>query len=97
MEAPLPKRVPWENCPDRPEFYGKEYHGIMGHKEATLLLENEVNGAFLIRKGNQFNDFYTLTWRYYITVFVLFCKALPNLEFITNPIYLIFTKRNILN
>ncbi|KAL0818400.1 hypothetical protein ABMA28_008872 [Loxostege sticticalis] len=64
MEAPLPKRISCENCPDRPEFYGKEYHGIMGHKEATLLLENEPNGAFLIRKGNQYNDFYTLTWRF---------------------------------
>ncbi|CAG9791575.1 unnamed protein product [Diatraea saccharalis] len=64
MEAPLPKRINCENCPDRPEFYGKEYHGIMGHKEATLLLENEPNGAFLIRKGNQYNDFYTLTWRF---------------------------------
>ncbi|KAG6449749.1 hypothetical protein O3G_MSEX006242 [Manduca sexta] len=64
MEAPLPKRVACDNCPDRPEFYGKEYHGIMGHKEATLLLENEPNGAFLIRKGKQSNDFYTLTWRF---------------------------------
>lgn len=64
MEAPLPKRVSCENCFDRPEFYGKEYHGIVGHKEATALLENEPNGAFLIRKGNQYNDFYTLTWRF---------------------------------
>ncbi|KPI98819.1 N-chimaerin [Papilio xuthus] len=63
LEAPTPKRLICENCPDRPEFYGKEYHGIMGHKEASLLLENESNGAFLIRKGNQHNDFFTLTWR----------------------------------
>lgn len=66
MEAPVPKRIPCENCPDRPEFYGKEYHGLIGHKEATSLLENEPNGAFLIRKGNQYNDFYTLTFRYYL-------------------------------
>lgn len=65
MEAPLPKWINCENCPDRPSFYGKEYHGVMGHKEATLLLENEPNGAFLIRKGNNNNDFYTLTWRYW--------------------------------
>ncbi|XP_053617024.1 beta-chimaerin [Plodia interpunctella] len=64
MEAPLPKRLVCDNCPDRPEFYGKEYHGVMGHKEATSLLEEEPNGAFLIRKGNQYNDFYTLTWRF---------------------------------
>ncbi|XP_049879517.1 beta-chimaerin [Pectinophora gossypiella] len=64
VEAPAPKRVICENCPDRPEFYGKEYHGVMGHKEATLLLEGEPNGAFLIRKGNEYNDFYTLTWRF---------------------------------
>ncbi|XP_013167709.1 PREDICTED: beta-chimaerin [Papilio xuthus] len=64
LEAPTPKRLICENCPDRPEFYGKEYHGIMGHKEASLLLENESNGAFLIRKGNQHNDFFTLTWRF---------------------------------
>ncbi|CAG4932391.1 unnamed protein product [Colias eurytheme] len=64
MEAPLPKRIMCENCPNRPEFYGKEYHGIMGHKEATLLLEDEPNGAFLIRKGNEYNDFYTLSWKF---------------------------------
>lgn len=63
MEAPKPKRVICENLVDRPEFYGKEYHGILGHKEATKLLENEPNGAFLTRKGNSYNDFYTLTWR----------------------------------
>lgn len=63
LEAPKPYRIICENCTDKPEFYGKEYHGIMGHKEATLRLENEPNGAFLIRKGNEFNDFYTLTWR----------------------------------
>ncbi|XP_059052932.1 beta-chimaerin [Achroia grisella] len=64
LEAPLPKRIICENCPDRPEFYGKEYHGVVGHKEATLLLENEPNGAYIIRKGNQCNDFYTLTLRF---------------------------------
>ncbi|CAK1590144.1 unnamed protein product [Parnassius mnemosyne] len=64
LEAPIPKRITCENCPDRPEFYGKEYHGILGHKEASSLLENEPNGAFLIRKGNEHNDFYTLTWRF---------------------------------
>ncbi|CAG9559189.1 unnamed protein product [Danaus chrysippus] len=64
MEAPTPKRIICENCPNRPEFYGKEYHGVMGHKEATLLLEDEPNGAFLIRKGNELNDFYTLSWRF---------------------------------
>lgn len=63
MEAPTPKRVVCDDCPDRPEFYGKEYHGIMGHREAASFLENEPNGAFLIRKGNDINDFYTLTWR----------------------------------
>lgn len=63
LEAPSPKRIVCEDCPDRPEFYGLEYHGVMGHKEATLLLEGEPNGAFLIRKGNELNDFYTLTWR----------------------------------
>lgn len=61
MEAPKPKRLLCDNVEDRPEFYGREYHGIMSHKEATVLLENEPNGAFLIRKGSQCNDFYTLT------------------------------------
>ncbi|KAI8442042.1 hypothetical protein MSG28_005682 [Choristoneura fumiferana] len=64
LEAPKPYCIICDNCTDKPEFYGKEYHGIMGHKEATLRLENEPNGAFLIRKGNEFNDFYTLTWRF---------------------------------
>lgn len=61
MEAPKPKRVVCDNLEDRPEFYGREYHGVMSHKEATAILENEPNGAFLIRKGSQNNDFYTLT------------------------------------
>ncbi|KAM3964032.1 rho GTPase activating protein at 5A [Aphomia sociella] len=64
LEAPIPKIIVCENCPDKPEFYGKEYHGLLGHKEATVLLENEPNGAFLIRRGNPYNDFYTLTWRF---------------------------------
>ncbi|XP_047516418.1 N-chimaerin [Pieris napi] len=64
IEAPQPKRIICEKYPDRPEFYGKEYHGIMGHKEATAILQDEPNGTFLIRKGNEFNDFYTLTWRF---------------------------------
>ncbi|KAI8442044.1 hypothetical protein MSG28_005684 [Choristoneura fumiferana] len=64
LEAPKPYCIICDNCTDKPEFYGKEYHGIMGHKEATLRLENEPNGAFLIRKGNEFNEFYTLTWRF---------------------------------
>ncbi|XP_052738769.1 beta-chimaerin [Bicyclus anynana] len=64
LEAPVPKRVICENCPERPEFYGKEYHGVMGHKEAALILDGESNGSFLIRKGNESNDFYTLSWRF---------------------------------
>ncbi|KAG7303356.1 hypothetical protein JYU34_011846 [Plutella xylostella] len=64
MEAPKPKRIVCEDCADRPEFYGKEYHGVMGHKEATSLLDGEPDGAFLIRKGNSMNDFFTLTWRF---------------------------------
>lgn len=87
MEAPTPKRVVCDDCPDRPEFYGKEYHAIMGHKEAATLLEDEPNGAFLIRKGNEINDFYTLTWRWvfflilssaeYIYVLCAFLDQLP--------------------
>ena len=61
LEAPKPKRVVCDKSDDRPEFYGREYHGVMSHKEATSVLENEPNGAFLIRKGSQGNDFYTLT------------------------------------
>ncbi|KAF9417389.1 hypothetical protein HW555_005486 [Spodoptera exigua] len=64
MEAPKPKRVVCDNLEDRPEFYGREYHGVMSHKEATAILENEPNGAFLIRKGSQNNDFYTLTLKF---------------------------------
>ncbi|XP_075983372.1 rho GTPase activating protein at 5A [Anticarsia gemmatalis] len=64
MEAPKPKRVTCDDLSDRPEFYGREYHGIMSHKEATMVLENEPNGAYLIRKGSQSNDFYTLTLKF---------------------------------
>ncbi|GBP00581.1 N-chimaerin [Eumeta japonica] len=64
MEAPKPKKIICDKCLDKPHFYGKEYHGIMGHKEATALLDEQPNGAFLIRKGNEYNDFYTLTWRF---------------------------------
>lgn len=64
LEAPKPKRIICNNCVDRPKFYGNEYHGILDHRKAALLLESEPNGSFLTRKGNQFNDFYTLTWRF---------------------------------
>ncbi|KAJ8712771.1 hypothetical protein PYW08_008075 [Mythimna loreyi] len=64
LEAPKPKRVVCDNLDERPEFYGREYHGVISHKEATLILENEPNGAFLIRKGSQGNDFYTLTLKF---------------------------------
>lgn len=64
MEAPKPKRVMCEEPSERPEFYGKEYHGIMSHKRATTVLDNEPNGAYLIRKGSQSNDFYTLTLKF---------------------------------
>lgn len=64
MQAPKPKRIICNNCPNRPSFYGKEFHGILGHKEASLLLDGEPDGAFLIRKGNEFNEFHTLTFRW---------------------------------
>lgn len=65
LEAPKPKIIPCKNSGVvRPSFYGKEYHGVISHKEAALKLEEEPNGAFLIRKGSETNDFYTLTWRF---------------------------------
>lgn len=33
----------------------------MGHQEANKLLHDSVDGTYLIRRGSNCNDFYTLT------------------------------------
>ncbi|XP_026467095.1 beta-chimaerin [Ctenocephalides felis] len=63
LSAPIPNALFRTNDLElgAPNFYGYEYHGIMGHQEANKLLHDSVDGTYLIRRGSNCNDFYTLT------------------------------------
>ncbi|XP_005188297.1 N-chimaerin [Musca domestica] len=72
LEAPTPKPLytnkfltnHFENEEKIPNFYGSEYHGCMSHKEAEELLNNKVDGSFLVRKSPGAADYYTLSVRF---------------------------------
>lgn len=36
---------------DAPDFYGFEYHGVLGHREADLLFCGKPEGSYLVRKS----------------------------------------------
>lgn len=53
-EAPRPhpiNRCDTKVIADCPDFYGLEYHGVIGHREAELLFQGEPEGSYLIRKS----------------------------------------------
>lgn len=65
LEAPTPKPLHRNrDLEDTPTFYGQEYHGLMGHQEVEKLLENAVDGTYLIRKSPTADDYYTLSVRF---------------------------------
>lgn len=66
LDAPSPIPI---LCPrvltNRPDFLGADYHGQISNKQAAELLENEGEGAYLVRSSPHSNgEFYTLTLKY---------------------------------
>lgn len=64
LEAPTPKAVLCHNEVDCPIFYGYEYHGIMDHKQSEMILDNTMDGSYLVRKSPGSSDYYTLSVRF---------------------------------
>lgn len=72
LEAPTPKPIhcnkflanAYERDEKIPNFYGLEYHGRMGHLEAEKILNNKVDGTFLLRRSPTARDYYTLSLRF---------------------------------
>ncbi|XP_063708308.1 beta-chimaerin [Culicoides brevitarsis] len=77
-EAPRPipvLRSESKEIADAPDFYGLDYHGVLGHREADALLHDKPEGSYLVRKSpnrknrtdensdNQ-NSFYTLCFKF---------------------------------
>ncbi len=54
MRACLKQKVP-----DRPPFYGLEYHGMISRQESEQLLGSD-DGNFLVRESNNPPGSYTL-------------------------------------
>lgn len=65
LDAPKPKAVVCTVAtPDRPNFYGLEYHGDINHKRTEEIFKNRDDGEFLVRKSPGSVDFYTLSMRF---------------------------------
>lgn len=67
MQLEAPKPIPilcTKTIPDRPNFYGLEYHGEIGHKGTEKIFQNREDGVFLVRKSPRTVDFYTLSMRF---------------------------------
>lgn len=52
------------STPDRPSFYGLEYHGDINHKQTEEIFQNREDGEYLVRKSAGSVDFYTLSMRF---------------------------------
>lgn len=53
-EAPRPipiNRSETTVIANAPNFYGLEYHGVMGHRDAELLFQDKPEGSYLVRKS----------------------------------------------
>uniref|UniRef100_A0A336LRB7 CSON012022 protein n=1 Tax=Culicoides sonorensis TaxID=179676 RepID=A0A336LRB7_CULSO len=56
LQEEAPKPIPINRheskvIPDQPDFYGLEYHGVLGYREADLLFHSTPDGSFLVRKS----------------------------------------------
>lgn len=63
LKAPVPVPIICESLPnDLPSYFGRDYHGPISHVEAGKLLENQPNGAYLVRSSKCSNgEFHTLS------------------------------------
>lgn len=65
LDAPKPLPVTCPTAtPDRPEFYGVEYHGAINHRQTEEIFVNREDGEYLVRKSPGSVDFYTLSMRF---------------------------------
>lgn len=65
LDAPKPKPVLCSTAtPDRPNFYGLEYHGEINHKKTEEIFNGRDDGEYLVRKSPGSVDFYTLSMRF---------------------------------
>ncbi|XP_033733399.1 N-chimaerin-like isoform X1 [Pecten maximus] len=64
LQAPKPRRIICQyEVPNKPQFYGKEYHGNVTRDEAERLL-CEGDGCYLVRKSDRAPDAFTLAIRF---------------------------------
>ncbi|XP_046576767.1 LOW QUALITY PROTEIN: N-chimaerin-like [Haliotis rubra] len=64
QEAPKPRRIICQKeVPNRPTFYGKEFHGNVSRDEADRLL-SDGDGCYLVRKSERAPDAFTLAIRF---------------------------------
>lgn len=52
------------STPDRPSFYGLEYHGDINHKRTEEIFQGREDGEYIVRKSPGSVDFYTLSMRF---------------------------------
>lgn len=65
LEAPKPTPILCATTvPDRPTFYGLEYHGEIDHRKTDEIFYNRSDGDFLVRKSPGSVDFFTLSMRF---------------------------------
>lgn len=69
LEAPTPRAVlrsddiKDDNLAEC-DFYGYEYHGVVDHKQSEDLLNDTVDGSYLVRRSPGASDYYTLSLRF---------------------------------
>lgn len=63
LDAPSPVPILCSHViTNRPDVLGADYHGHISNKEASELLDNEGEGAYLVRSSpNSNGEFFTLT------------------------------------
>ncbi|KAK2150574.1 hypothetical protein LSH36_399g02005 [Paralvinella palmiformis] len=61
QQAPKPKKIICQReVPNKPPFYGREFHGAMSREDADFLLTIGGEGSFLIRESQRAPGQYTL-------------------------------------
>jgi hypothetical protein len=64
QQAPKPNRITCtRHIPDKPEYYGDEYHGAISRDEVARLL-GYTEGNYLVRKGLSQSGTYSLSFLY---------------------------------
>ncbi|KAJ8926125.1 hypothetical protein NQ315_009982 [Exocentrus adspersus] len=66
LEAPVPVPIICDEVPpDLPSYLGRDYHGAISHIEASNLLSDHPNGAYLVRSSKSANgQFHTLSLKF---------------------------------